>query len=338
MLYQRIENMWWNTRRKPNVLLSALSGVYALLARFDQLQRLKRAVQPPIPMISVGNITVGGSGKAPFVVWLAAELKQRGFNPVLLSRGDGANNQTPHRVSEYSKAHEVGDEAVLLFRISGCPVIAGRDRVVGAQVAAEHGDILILDDGFQYRQLGRVCDIVLVPSEGVGNGALLPAGPLREPVSALDLADVVVRTGSSGCKPLSVQKEWSWSAKAGLVRDWNSREPVLLEAFRPVHLVTGIARPGRVLADLKALGYEVDEFSRFADHHAYSKQDVQTLLATHRSIVTTAKDAVKLWPLWPADVPLWVMEQQTEAQSGLIEAIVKSIHHEGHKDHREKQK
>lgn len=323
MLHQRVENMWWNSRRKPNVVLAAFSGVYALLAKFDQQQRLKQAVNPPIPMISVGNITVGGSGKTPFVVWLAAELKSHGFNPVLLSRGDGANNQTPHLVSEYSKAHEVGDEAVLLHRLSGCPVIAGRDRVKGAQVAAEYGDILILDDGFQYRQLKRLCDIVLVPAEGVGNGALLPAGPLREPVSALGMADVVVRTGnSSDFKPLCEQKEWQWSAKAGLVRDWNSQGDILLEASRPVHLVTGIARPRRVLSDLKALGYEVAEFSYFADHHAYSRQDVQALLDVRKPVVTTAKDAVKLLPLWPEELPLWVLEQQTEAEAGLAGAIV----------------
>jgi len=325
MLHQRIENIWWSTRRRPNVLLRAASAVYALLSTFDQKQRLKQAVQPPIPMISVGNITVGGSGKTPFVLWLAAELKQQGFSPVLLSRGDGANNQTPHLISEYSKAHEVGDEAVLLYRLSDCPVIAGRDRVAGAEVAAEYGDILILDDGFQYRQLGRICDIVLVPGEGVGNGCLLPAGPLRETVAALDRADVIVRTGSSDFKPLSGLKEWVWSAKSGSIRDWNSREYILLEASKPVHLVTGIARPGRVIADLKRLGYEIAEHSRFADHHAYSKDDVQELLQSHRSIVTTAKDAVKLMPIWPCNMPLWVLEQQTEAQQGLAESIIEII-------------
>ena len=322
MLHQRIEQMWWNTRRKPNVVLSALSGFYALIMRFDQQQRLKQAVQPPIPMISVGNITIGGSGKTPFVGWLAAALKERGFTPVLLSRGDGANNQTPHPVSRYSLAHEVGDEAVLLYRLSGCPVIAGRDRIAGAQLAAEYGDMLILDDGFQYRQLQRVCDIVLVPCEGVGNGCLLPAGPLRERVSALDRADVIVRSGSSDFQPLSDQKEWFWSAKAGSVCDWNSHGDILLEVSRPVHLVTGIARPGRVLHDLKALGYDVAEHSCFADHHAYTKQDIQTLLENPASVVTTAKDAVKLLRLWPEDLPLWVLEQQTEAQDGLIDAIM----------------
>ncbi len=325
MLHQRIEHMWWNSRRKPNVLLSAFSQLYAFIAKFDQRQRLRRAVEAPVPIISVGNITVGGSGKTPFVLWLSAELKKLGFNPVLLSRGDGANNQAAHLISEYSQAHEVGDEAVLLYRLSGCPVIAGRDRVAGAMLASKHGNILILDDGFQYRELQRVCDIVLVPSEGVGNGALLPAGPLREPLAALDRANVIVRSGSSDFKQISNQPEWFWSAQAGMVRDWNCRNDILLEASRPIHLVTGIARPNRVLNDLNALGYDVAEHSRFIDHHVYTKEDIQTLLQSHQSIVTTAKDAVKLMPFWPGDMPLWVLEQYAEAQSGLIEIIVEMI-------------
>ncbi|RLL51917.1 tetraacyldisaccharide 4'-kinase [Mariprofundus sp. EBB-1] len=325
MLHQRIEYMWWNTRRAPNLLLRAVSFIYAGLSRFDQQQRLKRAVAPSIPMISVGNITVGGSGKTPFVAWLATALKREGFRPVLLSRGDGANNQTPHLISQYSKAHEVGDEAVLLYRLTDCPVIAGRDRIAGAALAADHGDILILDDGFQYRQLTRVCDIVLVPAEGVGNGCLLPAGPLREPVSALARADIIVRSGLAEAISLSNQQEWHWSASAGLVRDWNAQDDVLLEASKPIHLITGIARPKRVIADLQRLGFDIAQYDRFADHHAYTRQDVQQLLQTHRSMVTTAKDAVKLLPLWPCDMPLWVLEQQIEAEDGLVEQIVKVI-------------
>lgn len=322
MLHQRIENMWWNRTKKPNVLLAACSRVYAWVSGIDQKQRLKQAVAPPVAMISVGNITVGGSGKTPFVVWLAGELKERGFRPVLLSRGDGANNQTPHLVSQYSLAHEVGDEAALLYRLSGCPVIAGRDRIAGAQLAAEYGDIIILDDGFQYRQLARVCDIVLVPVEGVGNGGLLPAGPLREPLSALARADVVVRSGHGDFASLSGQYEWSWSARAGHVRDWNSRDIMLLAPSQPIHLVTGIARPGRVYHDIKALGFDVAEHSCFADHHSYSKEEIERLLDSHKPVVTTAKDAVKLIRFWPQCKPLWVLEQQADGQEGLADAIV----------------
>jgi len=324
LLHQRIEAMWWSKRFKPNPILRALSKVYLPLFRFNQQSRINHKVKPAIPLISVGNITVGGSGKTPFVVWLAQALKARGFSPVLLSRGDGANNQTPHLVSEYSKAHEVGDEAVLLFRLSGCPVIAGRDRILGAEIAASYGDVMILDDGFQYRQLERVCDIVMVPAEGVGNGYLLPAGPLREPVGALERADIVVRSGK--CEALSNKKEWVWQASSQSIHAWNDVIAQTLNPLeQPIHVVTGIARPVRVINDLKSLGFEIAEHTNFIDHHAYTADDITSMFQIPYPIVTTAKDAVKLLPLWPTDKPLWVLEQKADAEEGLLDEVVSFI-------------
>jgi len=319
-MQQWFEQMWWNKRRKPNIGLRLLSRVYAKLMLYDQRKRFRTQRCPPIPMISVGNITVGGSGKTPFVVWLAGELKAQGFSPVLLSRGDGANNQEPHVVSAYSKAREIGDEAVLLYRLSGCPVIAGRDRIKGAEMAAEYGDVLILDDGFQYRQLHRVCDIVLIPKEGVGNGYLLPAGPLREPVSALSRAHIIVRTGYGGVIPLTQAEEWSWSASSADIKDWNGVWDMPLELGR-VELVTSIARPRRVRNDLEGLGFEIGEHHIFDDHHAYTHEDVVKLLKGNKTIVTTGKDAVKLLPLWDNTKPLWVLEQKANADSDLLGQI-----------------
>ncbi|MDQ7058972.1 MAG: tetraacyldisaccharide 4'-kinase [Ghiorsea sp.] len=322
-MQQWFEHIWWSKRRKPNILWRLLSHIYAKIMQYDQRKRFQTQVCPSISMISVGNITVGGSGKTPFVVWLAGELKAQGFNPVLLSRGDGANNQEPHVVSQYSKAREVGDEAVLLYRLSGCPVIAGRDRIKGAEMAAQYGDVLILDDGFQYRQLHRVCDIVLVPKEGVGNGYLLPAGPLREPISALARADIVVRTGHGAFEPLTHAKEWGWSAKAAGVVDWMGVWDVPLEVEKKVTLVTSVARPRRVRNDLEALGFEVVNHEIFDDHHAYTQDDVAKLMKGNQTIVTTGKDAVKLLPLWDSSTPLWVLEQKAEAEEGLFKAILR---------------
>ena len=320
-MHQWFEHMWWHSKRKPNVAWRLLSCIYVKAMMYDQRKRFQTQICPPIPMISVGNITVGGSGKTPFVVWLAGELKSQGFKPVLLSRGDGANNQDPHVVSPYSKAHEVGDEAVLLYRLSGCPVIAGRDRIKGAEIAAEYGDILILDDGFQYRQLHRVCDIVLVPKEGVGNGYLLPAGPLREPISALSRANIIVRTGHGDFEPLTQTKEWGWQAVSAGVSDWNGVCNILLEAGTNIELVTSIARPRRVRNDLESLGFEITEHYIFDDHHTYTKEDVAKLLKGNKTIVTTGKDAVKLLPLWDNNKPLWVLEQQAYVEDGLLGEI-----------------
>ena len=137
--------------------------------------------------------------------------------------------------------------------------------------------------------------------------------------------EVADATGAAEAGPLSDQQEWHWSASPGFVRDWNSSDDILLEASKPIHLVTGIARPKRVIADLHSLGFNIAQYDRFADHHAYTQQDVQQLMQKHRSIVTTAKDAVKLIPLWPCDMPLWVLEQQIEAEDGLARQIVKII-------------
>ncbi len=328
-MQQWFEYIWWNKRRKPNIGLRLLSRMYKKVMLYDQNKRFQTQVCPSIPMISVGNITVGGSGKTPFVVWLAGELKDQGFNPVLLSRGDGANNQEPHVVSQYSKAREVGDEAVLLYRLSGCPVIAGRDRIKGAEMAAEYGDVLILDDGFQYRQLHRVCDIVLVPKEGVGNGYLLPAGPLREPVSALARANIVVRTGHGDFEPLTDAKEWNWSAKAAGIVDWMGVWDMPLGVDSKVTLVTSVARPRRVRDDLEALGFEVINHEIFDDHHAYTQDDVAKLMKSNQTIVTTGKDAVKLLPLWDSAKPLWVLEQKAEAEAGLFQDIGRHFKQKG---------
>ena len=322
-LHQHVERMWWNKHSKPNILLQGLSSMYALLAKYDQQKRLKKAVEPSLPMLSVGNITLGGSGKTPFVLWLAKALQARGLKPVLLSRGDGANNQTPHLVSGYSLAREIGDEAVLLHRLSGCAVIAGRDRVLAAQMAKAHGDVIILDDGFQYRQLHRVCDIVLVPAAGVGNAALLPAGPLREPISALSRADVVVRSGGGSVEPLlkgfPAQDEWSWMTQNEHISDWNQVVDASLE-LKTVHSVSSIARPQRFIQSLEKLGFDVQQQHVFPDHHAYTAEDVRMLDADR--VVTTGKDAVKLLPLWDSSKPLWVLEQQAVAEQGLFEAIL----------------
>lgn len=323
MLHQRIEAMWWSKQRSPNIFFRLLACMYQPLMKWDQKRRVQQRIRPVLPLIAVGNITVGGSGKTPFVAWLAQSLLARGLKPVILSRGDGANNQIPHLVTEYSQAHEVGDEAVLLFRLSGCPVVAGRDRVKGAEIAAEYGDVLILDDGFQYRQLQSACNIVMVPNEGVGNGYLLPAGPLREPVAALERADIVVRSGE--CEAISNKKEWIWSAKSRHIHAWNDTIAEILHTSTPIHVVTGIARPQRVLDDLEAMGFEVVAHTHFMDHHAYHADEIDILLAQPNPVVTTAKDAVKIQAFWPKNKPLWVLEQQPDAEPGLLEAILKCL-------------
>jgi len=316
-LHQRIEDLWWH--RQPPLWLRAASRMYERIGRRHLQHRLKHALIPPLPLISVGNITVGGSGKTPFVIWLAQELKRHGHAPVILCRGDGGRTKQPQLLDEHSRPEMVGDEACLLFEASGCPVISARDRVAGSRLAAGLGDVLILDDGFQYRQLRRACDIVLVPAEGLGNGHLLPAGPLREPPSALQRADILVRTGELPATPLTDAREWTWRPGRNTwvdIRRTGAKKPDRCIA------AAAIARPERFFDSLRAQGCHVAETCAFPDHHPFSGHDVDMLLGHHLPVVVTSKDAVKLRHLWPEDQPLWVLQQQHRAEAGLLEAII----------------
>jgi len=317
-LHQWVETLWWT--RKPPLVLRMIANIYGAISRSHLRQRASHPMNPPLPLISIGNITAGGSGKTPFVIWLAKALKEKGYAPVLLSRGDGGDRNEPVLITAQHTASEVGDEARLLFEQSGCPVIAGRDRIRGSQMATGHGDIIILDDGFQYRQLQRCCDIVLVPSEGPGNGFQIPAGPLREPVSSLDRADIIVRTGHEHASPLqTTRREWHWQAVSDGLHDL-----MQTGAAQPKQAVvaTAIARPQRFTDDLRHAGIDIVDNRLFPDHHRFSRQEVASLLAMPLPAIVTGKDAVKLQPLWPADQPLWILRQRAEAESGLLEAIL----------------
>ena len=324
-LHGWLENIWWQSS-KPPLWLRAIEPVYAAISRLHLQRRAENTEQPPLPMISVGNITAGGSGKTPFVIWLALALKKHDFKPVILCRGDGGKAKHASLVQAGDDPAMVGDEARLLADLSGCPVIAALDRVAGSRLAVEYGDVLILDDGFQYRHLHRVCDIVLIPAEGIGNGHIIPAGPLREPTSTLSRADIVVRTGKAASKALSSGREWSWSARPVGLRDakqTGTKQPDSIFA------AAGIARPQRFFDDLISLGLNVTNTRSYPDHYRFNTQDVTALATAGEAVAVTAKDAVKLAPMWPENRPLWILDQQGESESGLLEAILEQLESAG---------
>lgn len=329
-IHRSIETMWWSDSAPP-LSLRLFSRLYASINALNLELRSRRSQTPPLPLISVGNITAGGSGKTPFVIWLAGELAQRGFRPVVLCRGDGGRKKGVQLVGDHSDPAETGDEAVLLHRLCRCPVIAGRNRVRAARMATEYGDIIILDDGFQYRQLDRACDIVLVPTEGVGNGHLIPAGPMREPLAALSRADLIVRSGDTeniweNIRPLTSGREWRWRAVEGELMQV-AGEPA--EPPRRAVALTAIARPERFLNALKRAGIEVVDTRLFSDHHRFSKDEIDDAMRSEMPVICTGKDAVKLEPLWPksgeSGTGLWMLDQRIEAEPGLIEAIIEKI-------------
>ncbi len=320
-LHQYVEGLWWR-RERPPVALRLAAHIYAVINTWHLSKRRCHAVAPPIPLISIGNITVGGSGKTPFVIWLCTQLQQHGYRPVILCRGDGGRLKRPRIINQNDAADMVGDEALLLARSCHAPVIAGRDRVAASVMAQGMGDIIILDDGFQYRQLKRGCDIVLVPSEGVGNGCLLPAGPLREPVSAIDRADLIVRTGDGLVAPFTRAREWRWATQSRELREIRG---MAISTPEKMVAVCGIARPQRFLDSLAQQHIKVVDRMIFPDHYRYRSSDIEHITGTGLPAVTTGKDAVKLAVIWPEDQALWVLPCEGVGEEGLPEAIIQTI-------------
>jgi tetraacyldisaccharide 4'-kinase len=289
----RLESSWY--RRSPLlILLTPASLVFCGLGRLRRLlyrTGLLARHRIPVPVIIVGNLTAGGTGKTPLVTWLAHFLSASGFRPGVIARGyKGRAHHWPQPVGVDSDPLSVGDEAVLLAGRCGCPVVVGPDRVAAAYVLLERGecDLIIADDGLQHYALERDIEIVVIDGERrFGNGCCLPAGPLRESTGRLTEVDLVVVNGAVGPGeyPMRMHAESAVSLERGIA-------PRELTAFKRqyVHAVAGIGNPGRFFACLRQAGMRLQEHV-FPDHHAYEATDLD--FGDDRPVVMTEKDAVK---------------------------------------------
>ena len=249
-----------------------------------------KSAHPGIPVIVVGNLTVGGSGKTPLVIWIAEFLKANGWAPGIVSRGYGANISEPRAATVASTAAEVGDEPILLSRRSGCPVWVGADRVrVAALLRAAHEDVnvLILDDGLQHYAMRRDLEIAVADARGFGNGFLLPAGPLREPRSRLRSVDAVV----SHASPVQGHAMTLRGEELHRMTDARERQPLKAFAGQRVHAVAGIGDPNRFFLHLGKAGIKVLPHP-FPDHHPFTPKDLE--FGDQLPVLLTEKDAVKL--------------------------------------------
>ncbi len=249
-----------------------------------------------VPVVSIGNVEVGGTGKTPFTIALARELVAHGYRPVIVTRGYKGRLKGIVHVRPDHDFLDVGDEALFMARTSGVPVVKSPDRFRGAMYAKSEleADLVLLDDGFQHRRCYRDLDIVLV-SVDITREELLPAGRLREPAESLARADIIVYTkGRAGGDVRAELIPSSLLDGSGRVHDLS-----LLEHKR-VLAVSGIASPGHFSESLQTLGARVDKMA-FRDHHAYTSKDIEKIKARaqeHDLIVTTEKDMVRLNPAW----------------------------------------
>ena len=264
---------------------SLIFGVSILFRKAFYRLGIFRSAHPGIPVVIVGNITVGGTGKTPLVIWIAELLAKNGWTPGVITRGYGGSATAPMAATLSADPGEVGDEPVLIARRAGCPVWVGPDRVAvaGALRRAEPKvDVLISDDGLQHYRLRRDVEIAVVDERGLGNGFLLPAGPLREPRWRLRTVDRVVENGRS------MQLEGDTAHR---MSDARERRELRRFAGQQVHAVAGIGDPGRFFAHLGRAGITVVPHP-FPDHHAFTPRDLE--FGDDAAVMMTEKDAVKL--------------------------------------------
>ncbi|MGH8667733.1 MAG: tetraacyldisaccharide 4'-kinase [Burkholderiales bacterium] len=270
--------------------LALVFGVGVAIRRLLYLLRIFRSSHPGVPVVVVGNITVGGSGKTPLVIWIAEHLKSKGWSPGIISRGYGARVEVPRAATVASDPAEVGDEPVLLARRSGCPVWVGADRLqVSAALRHAHPevDVLVLDDGLQHYRLRRDIEIAVVDSRDFGNRFLLPAGPLREPPRRLRSVDAVVSHGSS-LPGFAMKLEGETVHR---MTDARERRPVQSFRGQKVHAVAAIGNPNRFFLHLTRLGVRVVPHP-FPDHHRLTPEELD--FGDEAAVMMTEKDAVKL--------------------------------------------
>lgn len=281
--------------------LRPLARVFASLAQRKKTRALESQWQAPVPVIVVGNISVGGTGKTPLVIAIAEYLVAQGYRPGIVSRG--YRSHAPHYpffVEVDSTATTVGDEPLLIRRRSDCPVVIGADRVAAAQhlLAKRSCDVIISDDGLQHYALARAIEICVVDGQrGLGNQQLLPEGPLRESVDRLASVDMLVINGDASTQLLQLFSDSTAVVAHTMQLRVLPVEPLNTQIERrhalatgPVHAVAGIGNPQRFFAALSEQGFAVTGHS-FPDHHEFQREDFQ--FDEQYPILMTEKDAVK---------------------------------------------
>jgi tetraacyldisaccharide 4'-kinase len=289
----RAPGFWWKEPSFLSTLLSPLAGLYGSIAQRRMAQDGARA---GIPVICVGNPTVGGAGKTPTAIAIARTLIAAGEKPVFLTRGYGGRLAGPMMVERGHTAAQVGDEPLLLARVA--PTIKAEDRAAGARFAREHGaSVIVMDDGFQNPSLAKDFSLLVVDARGVGNGMVLPAGPLRAPLAPqLDRASalLVVGDGASAIEQMARQK----GLPVFHARLEPDSEAVDALAGKKFLAFAGIGTPEKFFATLAATGIDAPVQRSFGDHHRYTVTEARALIRDADreglGLLTTEKDLARL--------------------------------------------
>ncbi|HKK93299.1 MAG TPA: tetraacyldisaccharide 4'-kinase [Longimicrobiales bacterium] len=323
--------------RIASVALLPLSGLYRLVMIGRNLAYglgIATVHDPDLPVVSVGNLTVGGTGKTPVTRWVVARLRAGGARPSIVMRGYGSDEVDLHR----RWAPDV-------------PVVADPDRVAAVTAAAAAGaDVAVVDDGFQHRRLGRDLDIVLLAAEEEFPGPVVPRGPYREPARALDRADVLVITRKSADEREADRVERA-VRDLGLTRpvvrmhlapgrirplaDWGRDTEAAAGAGSeadpagdgPFRVVSGVADPDSVVAAVRSLGLDVADRADFPDHHAFTAEEIARLRGGPYPLIVTEKDAIKLQAHVPDARDVFVLEQHLRVERGedILQALLDRV-------------
>ena len=308
-----------------SLVFRALSSSRAALFRLG----VKKSARLPVPVVVVGNIFIGGTGKTPLTIWLADVLREAGYTPGVISRGFGRSEAAPQAVDAASSAQQVGDEPLLIARRGGCPVFVGRDRAAAGRAllaAYPAVDIVISDDGLQHYALQRDVEIMLFDGRGAGNGWLLPAGPLRESASRrrdftiINAPEITPALRAAvGGAPFRMQLT---GAMAEPLLHPGAGLPLASLAGKRIAAAAGIGNPARFFALLRAAGVSLAEEIALPDHHDFLDQPFARVDAD--IILITEKDAVKCGQIehLKDDPRLWVVPVSAQLDAALAQQIV----------------
>lgn len=318
-------NYWYKPKISlPAALLLPLAWIFGLIVRVRRWcyrSNILSSYKAPVPVIVVGNLTVGGTGKTPCVIALAGYLKSQGFHPGLVSRGvGGKKHRLPCLVTHDSTANDVGDEAILLSRETNCPMVVCVHRSDAVRTLLKYYpecNIVLSDDGLQHYRMQRDIEVIVVDGERqFGNQMMLPAGPLREPLSRLNMADfVVVNNGHlDGAYNMKLQpKKWVCMAN-------QATRPLDCWSAVSVHAVAGVGNPGRFFQTLHGWCGEVSEH-QYPDHYQYQSGELD--YPDSMPVLMTAKDAVKYEEF--ANERHWYLDVDVLVEADMLERILQKI-------------